>query len=1090
LAKRCYFANNMRYPTIILAFLTLMSHASAQSINTEFGKNRVQYHDDFTNWWEYETENFITYWYGKARFVAQPALQIAEMDHDEIQRVLEHRINDKIEILVYVDIADLKQSNIGTEETFVSKTGETKIVGNRMFVYFDGNHQHLREKIREGIATVYLNHMLFGSNIQEIIQNALLLNIPDWYKQGLISYAVSDWNNQVENALRDIWHQNKKFQDFSKISDAYPRIAGHSFWFFIEQKFGKSVISNLLYLTKISRGTENSFEYVLNTDLKTLKKDWNRFYTQYFNQEKGRFDEKSDKYAFRLSNRKNEVVSDMKLSPDANMLAYVVNKQGKIKVFVRDLKTNAEYRLAKYGYVNVFQETDYNYPILAWRPDGKELTLVFEQRDVIKLSKFNLSSGEKKTQIIPTDFQRIYSVSYADPMNYIFSASLDGFSDLFLYKSKNRNYDRLTNDFYDDLDASFVQLDGVKGILFSSNRTSDSIQVLKLDTIMPLENFDVFFLPEGSSAVKRLTATLQSSERNPMIVSRGNIICTGDATGIENTYFIATGSSLPKPLSNYDRHLLKHTAVTGSNAYVYSFVKDGKHVVHLDTLEISGTATPSATKAGGATAIQSVIILPAEPKVSYYDIEIDDNFKFQSTFSDPPTVEPIKIKMETESVNATDFTLNFQKSLQTNKKVEPYNNTRAIAANKKFALTNVTTKLDNDILFEGLETYTGDRQQLLTAPMGFLIKAEVKDLFEDYVIEGGARIPTTFNGSEYFITFDNRKKRIDKRFALYRKSNEYNIPRDPTLPFPLRSKKTALLGMYQLKYPFDIYRSVRATFTLRNDRFGQLSTENNSFNAPVSSENRLGLKLEYIYDNTHDAALNIKYGTRYKFYLEAINAFDLKVIDGFAFDGSTGFTGILGFDARHYVPLLKRSVLAFRMAGASSMGSEKMLYYLGGVENALFPGFNQNIPVPQDIDYAYKVNVFHMRGFTNNIRNGGSFMVFNSELRIPFMQYLLGSNSGSSFIRNFQITGFFDAGLAWHGTGPFSDKNPLNTLNLESPPLIKVKVEYFRDPLVLGYGVGLRTQLFGYFVKADYAWGIETRQVQTPRIHLSFGLDF
>ena len=138
----------MRYPAIILAFITLLSHASAQSINTEFGKNRVQYHDDFTNWWEYETENFITYWYGKARFVAQPTLQIAEMDHDEIQRVLEHRINDKIEILVYVDISDLKQSNIGTEETFVSKTGETKIVGNRMFMYFDGNHQYLRDKIR------------------------------------------------------------------------------------------------------------------------------------------------------------------------------------------------------------------------------------------------------------------------------------------------------------------------------------------------------------------------------------------------------------------------------------------------------------------------------------------------------------------------------------------------------------------------------------------------------------------------------------------------------------------------------------------------------------------------------------------------------------------------------------------------------------------------------------------------------------------------------------------------------------------------------------------------------------------------------
>jgi hypothetical protein len=42
----------------------------------------------------------------------------------------------------------------------------------------------------------------------------------------------------------------------------------------------------------------------------------------------------------------------------------------------------------------------------------------------------------------------------------------------------------------------------------------------------------------------------------------------------------------------------------------------------------------------------------------------------------------------------------------------------------------------------------------------------------------------------------------------------------------------------------------------------------------------------------------------------------------------------------------------------------------------------------------------------------------------------------------------------------------------------------------MGYGVGLRTQLFGYFIKADYAWGIETRTVQKPKIFLSLGLDF
>lgn len=106
------------------------------------------------------------------------------------------------------------------------------------------------------------------------------------------------------------------------------------------------------------------------------------------------------------------------------------------------------------------------------------------------------------------------------------------------------------------------------------------------------------------------------------------------------------------------------------------------------------------------------------------------------------------------------------------------------------------------------------------------------------------------------------------------------------------------------------------------------------------------------------------------------------------------------------------------------------------------------------------------------------------------MQYILGKNRGAAFLKNMQIVGFYDAGLAWHGKGPFSPENPLNKVQISSPPLIELEVEYFRDPLVMGYGVGLRTQLLGYFVKADYAWGIETRKIQDPKFYLSFGLDF
>jgi hypothetical protein len=210
---------------------TLVVSATGQSVYTEFGKNRVQYHDDFKDWWMYETENFVTYWYGKGRNVAQFVVQVAEHDNDEIQNLVEHRFNDKIEIVVYVDVTDMKQSNLGAEEIFASTAGRTKILGNKMFVYFNGDHQQLREQVRQGITAVYLESMLYGTNLQEVVQNAVLLNLPDWYKDGLIRYISQDWTPTNDAQMADILsRRDGRYRDFYRLVKEDAALAGHSLW--------------------------------------------------------------------------------------------------------------------------------------------------------------------------------------------------------------------------------------------------------------------------------------------------------------------------------------------------------------------------------------------------------------------------------------------------------------------------------------------------------------------------------------------------------------------------------------------------------------------------------------------------------------------------------------------------------------------------------------------------------------------------------------------------------------------------------------------------------------------------------------------
>jgi len=111
-------------------------------------------------------------------------------------------------------------------------------------------------------------------------------------------------------------------------------------------------------------------------------------------------------------------------------------------------------------------------------------------------------------------------------------------------------------------------------------------------------------------------------------------------------------------------------------------------------------------------------------------------------------------------------------------------------------------------------------------------------------------------------------------------------------------------------------------------------------------------------------------------------------------------------------------------------------------------------------------------------------------LRVPIFRHIFSDQIRYDFLREFQVVGFFDSGTAWHGLSPYSPENPINSAQFESGESVIINVQYFRDPLVLGYGFGFRSSVFGYFVKMDFARGIETRATLPLRVHLSLGTDF
>jgi WD40 repeat protein len=1150
---------------IWLGFFTLLlAYAGqAQGIQTEFGKNRVQFTNDFDEWVQYESQNFVTYWYGEARTVGQAVVLIAEAEHDAIQRLMEHRVNDKLEIIVYNSISDLKQSNIGNEEAFTHVTGQTKIFENKIFVYYNGDYQHMRRQIRAGITGVYLESMLFGSNLQEFVQNTILFSMPDWFRQGLIDYVSKDWDVHSDDRLRQLLKQDK-MTDFDKVFKADPALAGQAFWHFIVQQYGKTSVSNILYISRIYRDVDEGLLFVLGSPYSVLANAWYQYFTRRYQNEDILFDPAPEEI-IPFKNIRNALITAMEVSPDGQHLAIVTNEIGKVKVWLYDVQKQSRKRIFSFGYRNAFQEADVQYPHIAWHPNNGNLAILYEKRKIHYLTFLDIKTGKKEKTEIPPIYQRVYSMQFYDTQKLLFTGSTSGVSDVFLYHIPTRQSERITNDVWDDLDATPFTYEGKKGILFSSNRPYDMIVPERLKNIPPVDTRDLFFhnYEEKGQKLVRVMNTSNANEIIPRKINDTWFTWLGEQNGIYNRYAayldsvlvrndqyfrLSTGellyfhgdsldqipaglqydTSWIEPIfeiwaygngvSNAGSNILMHTVDT-RNQMVYEVRRDFEDQVIYKTRIDPNNAIIPANLISQTAPIRKRTTLKAKARL-YRPVRDSIVYYFQSRFDYPKPEnemaeeelqEELQEVLETERLSG-EKPNNQLLSQDSTYLAHNFISARIVPSRLQFRLDNVTNRFDNSLLFGGLDNFIGRRfltlnepqSSFFPPPIGLLVQAEVKDLFEDYAFVGGFRIPTNFRGTEFFLTFKDLKRRWDKHYSIYRgdwsnifdlNQNVLNGPPNlvppglggPGSPFQFKVRMQTTLAQSEWRYPLDIFRSVRLRATLRNDRYFWHALDLNTLAFPAVNEQRLGLRASYVFDNTLEVSSNILNGMRYNIFTEVVKGFQIQ-FDPFAFDLNKGFMGVAGIDFRYYLPVLKHSVLAARFNAMTSFGQERILFYLGGMDNWLLPQFGENVNVANEA-YAFQTLAANLRGFRYNIRNGSSFALSNIELRVPFMRYLL-PNSRSNFYRSLQVTGFFDVGTAWEGISPYDDENPLNIVELENPPAVFMRVKYFREPLVAGYGAGLRAQLFGYLVKLDYAWGIETRRVQEPILYLSVGADF
>jgi hypothetical protein len=295
-------------------------------------------------------------------------------------------------------------------------------------------------------------------------------------------------------------------------------------------------------------------------------------------------------------------------------------------------------------------------------------------------------------------------------------------------------------------------------------------------------------------------------------------------------------------------------------------------------------------------------------------------------------------------------------------------------------------------------------------------------------------------------------------------------------------------NLYQavFKYPFDRVRSLRLSTGIRTDKvvvrgalFDTLTLKTPDINKQTFAVTRL----EYVHDDAIQKATNIWNGLRYKVYMD----FDAQVSKPSAGNLKPGrFTYNVGFDGRYYYPIYRNFIWAGRAAGDFSFGSQKIVYYLGGVDGWMFPKYSAN-PRPQDPTYAFQSLAVNMRAFPQNVANGNNAVVINSEFRLPVFATLFNKPINNAFLRNFQLIQFVDLGSAWNGN--YNKMSRPEVVYGDGQAQVLIKAGGI-GPFVGGYGFGARSTLLGYFLRLDAGWEMNVFFKGKPYLHFAMGVDF
>jgi Tol biopolymer transport system component len=1125
---------------IVFLFFIFFTTKGQHAYET-FGRNRIQYKE--LKWKYLSSENFDLYFYSDRKKAAQEALQYLESEFDRITDLLGFYPYQKTKVFLYNSITDLQQSNVGLNHNRYVVSGETEFIKPYVEIAHPGNLEEFKEELVFKMSNLLVNEMMFGGSLRDMFTSGVLLNLPDWFINGTSYYVAHGWNEEMDDYVRQLV-VDKRVNKALRLKDREAALVGQSIWNYIVEKYGKSSINNILNYTRIIRNEERSILLTLGVPFKQLMNDWKEYYLTQEKRVAQSYLPLSSADKFTKQKRHDVAFTTVKISPDGKSIAYAVNDKGKFSVKVKSLENGVESTIISGGNkASITQTVDYRVPLLNWS-DANTLGVIGVDKGQYIFWLYDLKTKTKLPRELDK-FSNIRSFSFSNNGRLVIvSADFEGQNDLFLLSSRRDRTKRLTHDVYDDLDPQFIPNSNT--IVFSSNRPTDSLttDVRALQKLSPYYNLFLYNIDTTVNRLKRITHTL-SKDFHARAMDSHNFFYLSDQRGITNLFRFNSETGTYSQVTNFNSSI-KDYDVNFNNQLLSVVLSQDLHeniFVQRDFNFDRQVFTPSTKRKEIFQARTLIERKKKDPgKVSSLKDLINSRIKERNdSIANKPENKPEtkgpEVKKDTSAVvtkkpneiSTDNYSFDDEPQKEAPKKEEPKTNV-AVTNEKPLVKPENKSISTDDYVFEDdavkqkqkpnetfLTRYAKARElNKVQGPFPYAPKfsydnlvanividqlrglslrweTQMNDMLENYKIFAGLQFALSdIKSGDVFAEFQYLPHRVDftarfDRKVIYWQTKATN---DTQQASPQENQKYSFQKLeFGASYPL----SVRTRFAIK-PFFGFTEYVDRGSTTPglvqfMPSKYQFytGAKAELVYDNSITTGLNIIEGTRGKLSATTYNATGAS---------RKNFSQVYA-DVRHYQKIYKEITLAVRAYAGTFFGNSPQKYMLGGVDNWAFSNFNYSGKLNPLINETtvYNENLLFsefatgLRGFNYATQFGNSVAMANIEFRIPLVRALASGPISSNFFRNLQFIGFYDIGSSWTGSIPIGNGNEGLLRTVKQPPFT-VEIKEYINPWLYSYGFGMRSMIFGYFIKADFAWPVVNYRVLDPVAQFSLGFDF